>query len=254
MKYSETIYKYMQEIKGKIEQVEQQEKGDKIKLDVLARRLKTSKERYIKMLKIEEEAKIITNTLKSNNRTTITRKILQEQGILVAEGTTRLVYEYNEKIYKVAKSTKDTIKYLLDNSMYWGEPYENIIEIAKSYNTETVPSNIKEFWISQNNNNSRYNFLNPVTKIKKNFRIIEQEKIDCYGLVKLVEEIDEWGTEESDIAELMQNGALNKHMDFTLEQLLSFIKDNNLDELEIMLVKNWGINSDGYLRLVDFGR
>ena len=241
----------MQEIKGKIEQIEQQEKGDKIKLEVLTRRLKTSKERYIKMLKIEEEAKIITNTLKSNNRTTITRKILQEQGILVSEGTTRLVYEYNEKIYKVAKSTKDTIKYLLNNPMYWGEPYENIIEIAKNYITETVPSNIKEFWISQNN---RYNFLNPVTKIKKNFRIIEQEKINCYGLVKLVEKIDEWGTEESDIAELMQNGALNRYMDFTLEQLFSFIEDNDLDELEIMLVKNWGINNDGYLRLVDFGR
>ena len=185
---------------------------------------------------------------------TITRKRIEEGGMLIGEGMTRKVYELNGKVYKVCCNKRDYVD--MFNTI---ECYEYMDRDSKQYygtklSSESIISNINEFALYYENKD-KYNFLNPVLRAKNNFKIIEQEKIDCAGVIELVEEItDDCRVEDSNILKLMKRGSLSDYMDFTYEEVIEFINENNLKYSEICLVKQWGLNKDGYLRLCDYSR
>ena len=169
---------------------------------------------------------------------TITRKKVEEEGILIGEGITRRVYELNGKVYKVCCNRSDCLRTFRTDDCF----------------LETVDSNINEFNLYQKNKD-KYNFLNPTLRRKNNYRIIEQEKIDCKKVWDMVLQITEsWCPEEEDILELMKQGYLNEYMDFNYEEVIEFINENYLEYDEICLTKQWGISKEGYLRLCDYGR
>lgn len=185
---------------------------------------------------------------------TITRKKVEEEGILIGEGITRKVYELNGKVYKVCCNKNDYLDMFRNECCFWGIDKDSKQNCSTKWSYDSVNNNINEF-VLYCENKDKYNFLNPVLRVKNNFKIIEQEKIDCNKVVELAEEIlDDWYVDDEDILELMNEGQLSEYMDFTFEDVMSFIEENNLDYNEICLVKQWGLNKNGYLRLCDYGR
>ena len=137
---------------------------------------------------------------------------------------------------------------------FWGIDKDIKQNCSTKWSYASINNNINEFNLYQENKD-KYNFLNPTTRRKSNFKIIEQEKIDCNKVVELAEEIlDNWYVDDEDILELMIEGQLSEYMDFTFKDVMSFIEENSLAYSEICLVKQWGLNKDGYLRLCDYSR
>ena len=185
---------------------------------------------------------------------TITRKKVEEEGILIGKGVTRKVYELNGKIYKICYNKADYLDKFRNECFFWGMDKDIKQNCSTRWSYNSVNSNINEFNLYQENKD-KYNFLNLTTRRKSNFKIIEQEKIDCNKVVELAEEIlDDWYVDDEDILELMIEGQLSEYMDFTFKDVMSFIEENNLAYSEICLVKQWGLNKDGYLRLCDYSR
>lgn len=185
---------------------------------------------------------------------TITRKVLEEKGELIGEGTTRRVYELNGKVYKVCCNKADYLHMFRNECFFWGIDWYDKQSCSTKWSYDSVNNNINEFNLYQENKD-KYNFLNPTTRRKSNFKIIEQEKVNCEGVIELVKEITNvYYVEDSDILMLMKQGRLSDYMDFTYEEVIEFINENNLEYNEICLVKQWGLNKNGYLRLCDYGR
>ena len=185
---------------------------------------------------------------------TITRKRIEEEGELIGKGMTRNIYELDGKVYKVCCNKNDYLNKFSTEHYYWRMDWNSKQYYGTKWSSESVNNNINEFNLYQKNKD-KYNFLNPTTRRKSNFKIIEQEKIDCNKVIELIEEImDSWYVDEDDILELMEEGHLNEYMDFSYEDVMNFIEENNLEYNEICLVKQWGLNKDGYLRLCDYGR
>lgn len=185
---------------------------------------------------------------------TITRKKIEEEGILIGEGMTRKVYELNGKVYKVCCNKNDYLDKFRDGCYFWVIDKYSKQNCSIKWSCDSVNSNINEFNLYQENKD-KYNFLNPTTRRKSNFKIIEQEKIDCNKVIELLEEITgSCYVDDDNILEWMEEGQLSEYMDFTYEDIINFIEENNLKYNEICLVKQWGLNKDGYLRLCDYSR
>lgn len=185
---------------------------------------------------------------------TITRKKVEEEGILIGEGMTRRVYELNGKVYKVCCNKKDYIDIFNTIACYECMDKDTKQYYSTKFSSESIVNNINEFALYCENKD-KYNFLNPILRVKNNFKIIEQEKIDCDGLIELIEKItDDCRVEDNDILKLMKQGRLSDYMDFTYEEVIEFINENNLKYKEIKLAKQWGLNKEGYLRLCDYAR
>lgn len=185
---------------------------------------------------------------------TITRKKVEEEGILIGEGMTRKVYELNGKVYKVCCNKNDYLDMFRNECFFWVIDKDSKQNCSTKWGYDSVNSNINEFNLYQENKD-KYNFLNPTTRAKNNFKIIEQEKVNCEGVIELVKEITNvCYAEDNDILKLMKQGRLSDYMDFTYEEVIEFINENNIKYKEIKLVKQWGLNKDGYLRLCDYSR
>lgn len=185
---------------------------------------------------------------------TITRKKVEEEGILIGKGMTRKVYELNGKIYKVCYNKRDYVDMFSDRECYGYMDRDVKQYYGAKMSSDSIVNNINEFTLYCENKD-KYNFLNPTTRAKNNFKIIEQEKVNCEGVIELVKEITNvCYVEDNDILNLMKQGRLSDYMDFTYEEVIEFINKNNIKHKEIKLVKQWGLNKDGYLRLCDYGR
>lgn len=185
---------------------------------------------------------------------TITRKKVEEEGILISEGMTRKVYELNGKIYKVCYNKRDYVDMFSDRECYGYMDRDVKQYYAAKMSSDSIVNNINEFTLYCKNKD-KYNFLNPTTRAKNNFKIIEQERVNCEAVIELVKEITNvCCVADNDILNLMKQGRLSNYMDFTYEEVVEFINKNNIEHREIKLVKQWGLNKDGYLRLCDYGR
>lgn len=185
---------------------------------------------------------------------TITRKKVEEEGILIGKGMTRKVYELNGKIYKVCYNKRGYVDMFSDRECYGYMDRDVKQYYGAKMSSDSIVNNINEFTLYCENKD-KYNFLNPTTRAKNNFKIIEQEKVNCEGVIELVKEITNvCYVEDNDILNLMKQGRLSDYMDFTYEEVIEFINKNNIKHKEIKLVKQWGLNKDGYLRLCDYGR
>lgn len=185
---------------------------------------------------------------------TITRKKVEEEGILIGKGMTRKVYELNGKIYKVCYNKRDYVDMFSDRECYGYMDRDVKQYYGAKMSSDSIVNNINEFTLYCENKD-KYNFLNPTTRAKNNFKIIEQEKVNCEGVIELVKEITNvCYVEDNDILNLMKQGRLSDYMDFTYEEVIEFINKNNIKHKEIKLVKQWGLNKNGYLRLCDYGR
>ena len=185
---------------------------------------------------------------------TITRKKVTEEGILIGEGRTRRVYELNGKIYKVYYNKRDYVNMFSNRESYGYMNRELKQYYGAKMSSESIINNTNEFTLYCKNKD-KYNFLNPTTRAKNNFKIIEQEKVNCEGVIELVKEITNvYYVEDNDILKLMKQGRLSDYMDFTYEEVIEFINENDLKYSEVKLAKQWGLSKNGYLRLCDYGR
>lgn len=144
----------------------------------------------------------------------------------IGEGTTRFVYENNvdnpSSIYKRCIWYEDTFCNQQEMRLY-----------TENYNI--CP------------------FLAKVKGISKDKDVIEFEKLNTKPIEEVAKEI---GTEKVDtIFEIIdRKPELGEDLDFSWDEVDNFIIENGLSYDEVYFYRNWAVNNEGKLRLIDYSR
>ena len=96
-------------------------------------------------------------------------------------------------------------------------------------------------------------FLAKVKGISKDKDVIEFEKLNTKPIEEVAKEI---GIAKVDtIFEIIdKKPELGEDLDFSWDEVDNFIIENGLDSDEIYFYRNWAVNNEGKLRLIDYSR
>lgn len=157
----------------------------------------------------------------------LSKELLREvmaYGERIGEGTTRVVYRYEGRTFKIA---------------FEGFQEEN----RKEAITYDVYGN-------------QFNFLSKVYGYTEDYSMIEVEELDCDKLEGIFRRTVRNGNDDLDsyIQELVEVAGLEHCIDFSYESLEELIHGIELDPEEVLLYFQWGFNKEGFLRLTDYSR
>lgn len=145
-------------------------------------------------------------------------------GEIIGEGTTRAVYKYEGRIFKIA------------------------FEDSKEENKNEA--------ITYDVYGQQFDFLNKVLGFTEDYSMIEVEELDCIALEEKFVEVVESERDASEvfIQELIELAGLEHCVDFSFESLEELIHGIELDPAEVLLCFQWGFNKEGFLRVSDYSR
>lgn len=153
------------------------------------------------------------------------------------------------ELYHVDKYTK--IDYGSTREIYISVTNLKNSIFKMEYNPANPLHNMEEYRIYKNNYKN-FNFLARVKGISKDFRVLEMEKLNTKSIEDICNSSRYPIDTIFDLIKVQPN--IKSKIDFDWGEVNVFIKKNKLDPEEIFYYKNWGLDKNGNLRLMDYSR